>query len=777
MSEIKQEKVIKVAKQSRISLMLDKYFHFTERNSTAGREVKAGLSVFFISVCALFMNIQIVMEAFEKDVPYCGLYLGAVITAFIGTLLLGVVCNLPLVQTASLSLSSVMISLLGVDSGLTYANLLTVTFVAALVYAAVVQIPKLKGFVYHLLPDCVRNALPAALGLYVIYTALDKMGVIDGMSLADLSNDGLGGAAIAPYMRLCVIAGLIGFVLVILFIKRKAATPVFSGFLTATLIFFLIASVAGGIAFTYVYTQNRIWVGVNPDPLGEMYTIALGFKELQLGTVFTEGFDFSVFTAAGGNVIVLFIRSILLFLFMGMYESEGSALGADVNEDLYGEDYEKRASGFLAVNAITNVIAPIVGAAPVSVAKQSAAASADGGKTGLSSVVCALGYLISMFTWLPFVIFATYTKSVPEYGHAGFVFPNVIFAAFQIADAVMLVMGILMMKNMAKLKNMKFEEAVPFILTVILTAFTQNIAIGAGAGVIIFVFLKLAGLKKTEIKSVMGTHYFMAAISVVLLLTTLVMPVLGSPAAGNSADKTAAGSSESGAQASSDSTGFSFDEATGDFSFTAGEGMEYYTIWVCKVDEEGVEADNYSVASPRLTGSGEITGNVDISTLAFGEYHAKLLGFSSDGTNPDPVVKSIQVSGKLSTPEFMYTQSGAEVTITLFSDTLSTYFDSEKFTELEVNIYDESGAVVSSEMITENDIETSAMGPMTSYSCAKTLTLEEGTYEISITAQGEGDTITASDESEKLTVTVSGNGNSEGKTAGYVEQQDGPPGM
>ena len=106
MSEIKQEKVIKVAKQSRISLMLDKYFHFTERNSTAGREVKAGLSVFFISVCALFMNIQIVMEAFEKDVPYCGLYLGAVITAFIGTLLLGVVCNLPLVQTASLSLSS-----------------------------------------------------------------------------------------------------------------------------------------------------------------------------------------------------------------------------------------------------------------------------------------------------------------------------------------------------------------------------------------------------------------------------------------------------------------------------------------------------------------------------------------------------------------------------------------------------------------------------------------------------------------------------------------------
>lgn len=779
MSELKQEKVIKVAKQSGISLALDNYFHFTERGSTAGREVKAGLSVFFISVCALFMNIQIVIEAFGKDIPYCGLYLGAVITAFIGTLLLGAVCNLPLVQTASLSLSSVMISMLGVNSGLTYANLLAVTFVAAVVYAVIMMIPGLRRFIFHLLPQCVRNALPAAMGLYIAYVALDKMGIIEGTSLAALSDEALGGAAIAPYMRLCVIAGLIGFALVIFFKKRKSDTPVFTGFLTATLIFFLIASVVGGIAFTYVYTQNRIWVGVNPDPLGEMYTIALGFKELQLGKVFTEGFNFSAFTAAGGNVIGLFVHSILLFLFMGMYESEASAQGADVDGILLEDDkYEKHAGRFLMVNALTNLIAPIVGAAPVSVAKQSAVAVTDGAKTGLASIVCALGYLVSMFTWIPFVIFSTYTKSVPEYGHAGFVFPNVIFASFQIADAVMLVMGLMMLRSMAKLKDMEFGEMFPFGVTVVLTAFTQNIAIGAAAGVIVFVLLKLISFKKEEIQTVKGSHYLMSVLSVVLLVITLIMPTLGGSAAG-SAEGTATsgtekGKAEANTSVSSGSSGFSFDAATGDFTFTASEGMEYYTVWVCAVDEEGTESDSYAAASSRLTGTGEITGNVDISALAFGEYNVKLMGFSSDGTNPEPVVQTIQVSGKLSTPEFMYEQEGTDVTITVFSDTLSTYLEAEKFIELEVNIYDESGAVVSTKSIVEDDLEAKAMGPMTSYSCAKTITLEAGTYEIAITAKGDGDAVESSDESEKLTVTVGEGALSEGKTSGYVEQQGGP---
>lgn len=780
-------------RQGKLSQALDGYFHFTERGSSAGREVKAGLSVFFLSVCALFMNIQILIGAFADDIPYCGLYLGATLAAFIGTLLLGFVANLPLVQTASLSLSTVMISTVGAESGLTYANLMAVTFVAAVVYLVVMVIPALRKFVYRLLPDSVRKALPAAIGLYIALTALKNMGILGDNGIAGLTDEALGGATIAPYMRLCVIAGLIAFALVVLLKKLKSDTPVFTGFLWATLIFFLIASVIGGIAFNYVFTQNRIWVGVNPDPLGEMYTIGLGISELQLGTLFTQGFDFSAYTAAGGNVALLFVEAILLFLFMGMYESEASLQGADLNGEIIPEGkYETAAGKVLLVNAVTNVVAPLVGSAPLSVGKQSAAAAADGGKTGLSSVVCAIGYLVSMFTWLPFVIFATYTASVPEYGHAGFVFPNVIYATFQIADAVMLFLGLTMLKAF---KNVKDTEIIPFAVTVVMTGATGNIAYGAAAGVIAAVFMALASFKKEEIRAPKASGYTMAVLSVAIL--AMVFSTTGAVSADSTATGTdgtqsaqsgsgsAGGTEGTGGTDASDgsmvsgenSAGFSFDGTSGDFSFTGDESAEYYTVWVYSVDAEGNESDSYVAASSRLTGTGEITGNVDVSGLAFGTYHANLNTFSASGTNPDPAKVEFTVGGKLSTPEFMYTQDGTNVTVTVFSDTLTTYNEQEMFTDIDINIYDESGAVVTTETITEDDLTVSAMGPMSSYSCEKAVTLEPGDYQISLTAKGDGSMAEASDESEKLSLVVADGAVSEGKTSGYAEQEGGMPPM
>lgn len=753
--------------------MLEKFFHLSDRGTTAGQEVKAGISVFLISVCALFMNIQIIMDAYSGNIPYCGIYLGATITAFIGTLIMGFLCNLPLVQTSSLGMSTILISMLGVDSGLTYANLLAVTFVAAVVYLVVMVIPAARRFVFHLIPDSVRKALPAAMGLYIAYVALEKMGITSGMGLAAFSDEAMGGATIAPYMRLCVIAGLIAFALVLFNKKRKAETPVFTGLYVALLIFFLIAAVAGGIAFNYVFTQNRIWVGVNPDKLGEMYTIGVGLGELSIAEVFKSGFDFTAFTAAGGNVAGLFVRGILMFLFLGIYESEAAVLGAEENgeiipgaEDEKEANYEEAAGKFLLANAITNVIAPILGAAPVSVAKQSSAASTDGGKTGLTSIVCAVGYLIAMFTWIPFVILATYTASVPEYGHAGFVFPNVIKAGFQIVDAIMLVLALMMLKSVRKMKDASVAEWAAYGTTIVMTLFTQNIAYGVAAGVIVSVFLSLVSFKKEEIASVKASQYAMAVLSVVLMVMSFAMPTLGGT--GTGADVTGTET-----EAAANTAGFAFDGTTGDFSFEGEDGADYYTVWVYSVDDDGNEGDSYVAASQRLNGTGEITGNVDISALPYGEYHATLNTFMKEGSNPDAIVADFGISGKLTAPEFMYSQDGTTVKVTLWSDTLSLYNNSEKFTDLAVNIYDADGNVVSTETITTEDLVVTQMGPFTNYTCEKDLTLEEGTYQISLTATGDGKYAEASDESEKIDLVVAAGATSEGQTSGYVESQGG----
>lgn len=225
------------------------------------------------------------------------------------------------------------------------------------------------------------------------------------------------------------------------------------------------------------------------------------------------------------------------------------------------------------------------------------------------------------------------------------------------------------------------------------------------------------------------------------------------------------------------SSAFVFDSAAGDFSFTGNAEADYYTVWVYALDEEGQEGESYVAASSRLTGEGEISGNVDLSELPFGSYHANLIEFRSSGEASEPIVQEFTVSGKLSVPEFKYVQEGTSVTVTLCADTLSAYNDKEMFTDIDINIYDESGEAIQTETITEDDLTAVMMGPMTSYSCEKAITAEAGNYKISLTAKGDGDLAKALDESEQIELEVADGGTSEETTSGYTEPEGGPGGM
>ena len=172
--------VVEPKKQGALSKALDKVFHFTQRGSTMGSEIGAGLGAFFISVCALLMNTRIIGEAYGS---YAGAYLATALIAFLGTILLGVVANLPLVQSANMGLSTVMIALMGAEDGLTYPNLMAVTFVAAVLYLVVVLTPA-KKFLVEALPEGVKKAMPVGVGLYVAWTALKNTGLVTAAGTA-----------------------------------------------------------------------------------------------------------------------------------------------------------------------------------------------------------------------------------------------------------------------------------------------------------------------------------------------------------------------------------------------------------------------------------------------------------------------------------------------------------------------------------------------------------------------------------------------------------------
>lgn len=504
-------------KRTKIGTFFNRFFHYYERGSNMKKEILGGLSMFLVSICALFLNMSVLSDAFSSDVPYLGLYLASTIISFIGTLVIGLIANLPLTQTASLTISSVFISMIGANSGLSYYNLLVVTFFCAIIYTILMSIPIVRRKIYEALPSGVRKALPVALGLLVAGLALNHIGVVDlVLNPSSISSD-----TRPTYAYFCIIMGVIGLIVTALYKLAKAKHPFLYGFVTTTILFFFVAAVSGtdGEIFSAVFSTNRAWIGINPDANGEMYSITEAFSQLHFGEVFTSGFDFSSFTEAGGDVFFLFVEGILVFLFMGMYESEAGIRMADENgQILIDENSDKRVRRALLVNSATNVIAPLFSIAPVTVSKESSLASGDGAKTGLASVVASIGYLIMMFQWVVFIFFATYVPVVPEYGHAGYVFSTVVDSTFQIAASVIFVLSLCSLKAVKKVDFSDAKEFVPFLITVVFTLFLQNIAFGVALGVVSYVVIKLFSFKKEEIKSITLPT---SILSIISLLTAL----------------------------------------------------------------------------------------------------------------------------------------------------------------------------------------------------------------------------------------------------------------
>lgn len=493
-----------------LAAALNRFFRFKERGSTMKREVLAGLSVFLISVCVLLVNTRIICESMSFSsidagrTGYAGIYLGATLISFVGTMLIGLIANLPLVQISSLGLSSAFISLMGAGSGLTYYNLLAISFISAIIYVVLMAVPKIKQYVYSALPQSVRKALPVGMGLYIISYALKRSGIIsvsaDSVTVNSFDSLNLLGKA-------AIIAAIITVVAIIVYKKLNVKTPFLFGFLTGVLAFFVVGVM---LAMTMVFSVNRGYIAFGAE---NMYTIGLGFEGIEFGAVFSEGFDFSGCT---GNVFALFVGGFLTFLFMGMYESESSIESVKLSGV---EIDEKQTTKALLCNGVVNVIAPLVGSAPVSVGRQSMIASEDGGRTGLVSVTAGVGLLVAMFTWLFFALFATFTATVGDYGHAtSNSFAEYAQAEYVVSYAAMLVLGVFMMKGIKHCNTKDFTEFLPFAATVAGVAVTQNVVYGVAIGVIAHTLLKLLSFKPAVIKSIGIPTAVLTVLMVIVLI-------------------------------------------------------------------------------------------------------------------------------------------------------------------------------------------------------------------------------------------------------------------
>ena len=157
---------------------MEKFFKLKENGTTVRTEVMAGLTTFFAMVYILMVNANMFANPFGDGtnvlgVSYGAIYIATAISAVIGTVLIGLLSNLPLAQASGMGLNAFFVYTVCVGFGLTYANALVLVLIDGVVFI-LLTVTGLRKKIFTAIPQPVRVAIPAGIGLFIAFLGLQN---------------------------------------------------------------------------------------------------------------------------------------------------------------------------------------------------------------------------------------------------------------------------------------------------------------------------------------------------------------------------------------------------------------------------------------------------------------------------------------------------------------------------------------------------------------------------------------------------------------------------
>jgi AGZA family xanthine/uracil permease-like MFS transporter len=187
--------------------------------------------------------------------------------------------------------------------------------------------------------------------------------------------------------------------------------------------------------------------------------------------------DFQGLLTAGAIGVIFSFFMVDFFDTLGTVTGLSAKVG-DLDEN--GNIPEKPLTRMLLTDALGTTFGALMGTSTVTTYIESAAGVEEGGRTGLTSVVVALLFLIGLFI-------------TPIVG---------LVPAAATAPALILV-GLFMLSNMKHVNFDDYALYIPAFVTLIVMPFTYSISNGIGAGIITYVITMLATKRWKEISPLM----------------------------------------------------------------------------------------------------------------------------------------------------------------------------------------------------------------------------------------------------------------------------------
>ena len=342
----------------------NKKFHYAEKGSSLKTEIIAGLTTFLAMAYILVVNSG--MFAALGSVSFDAMYVTTALSAIIGTVLIGLLSNLPLAQAPGMGLNAFFVYTVCMTLGFSYAN--------ALVFVLI---------------DGIVLVIPS-----------ESTGVtLASLNLLNNANWG----AVMP-----LIVAVFSLLLIAVLSYRRVKGSILWG-------------IIGGTGFYYVlgFTVKGFYKGFAESLSFNPLKPFAAFASESFGKVFTEGFDFSAYLSADGHsvggLVILFTTTALAFCMVDMFDTLGTLYGACRSGDLLvkndkGELEVPNMNKAMMADALATCTGSVLGTSTVTTFVESSAGVAAGGKTGITSLVTSAAFAVALF-------FAPIAKLIPPYAY------------------------------------------------------------------------------------------------------------------------------------------------------------------------------------------------------------------------------------------------------------------------------------------------------------------------------------------------------------------------
>lgn len=439
-------------------VMLEKFFKLKENGTNVRTEVVAGITTFMTMAYILAVNPSI-LSASGMDAQ--AVLIATALASFIGTMCMALLANYPFALAPGLGLNAYFAYTVCGSMGYSWQIALFAVFVEGLIFI-VLSLTNVREAIFNAIPLQLKKGVSVGIGLFIAFIGFQNAGIVVNsdstlVSIVDFTAD----FHTSGISALLAVIGI--FIIAVLYVKKVKGAILIGIF--ATWILGIICQLTG----LYVVTPDAGY-----------YSLIPAWSSFNLGaisSVFGQCFkaDFSSLR------VFDFIAIVCAFLFVDIFDTLGTLIGCATKADMLDKDGKlPRIKEALLADAIATTAGAVLGTSTTTTFVESSAGVAEGGRTGLSSVVTGLLFLLAVFLSPIFI-------TIPSFATA----PALLFVGFLMISAV------------TAIDFNDFTEAVPAYLALIAMPLTYSISEGIAAGVISYVVINLVSGKAKKITPLM----------------------------------------------------------------------------------------------------------------------------------------------------------------------------------------------------------------------------------------------------------------------------------